>query len=118
MEQLTVAQAIEQGYTHFGFEGREYQHLNPIEDFHHSVSEENVVLFDKEAGYVPSVSAEEIADLIAEQIQCEVNDNTADDTDDAYDIVKGLDFEPIAKMINDALDHKRYYFLTKIKLVP
>jgi hypothetical protein len=119
MNQLTVAEAIEQGYTHFGFEGRDYQHLNPIEDFDTSSGEpEECLLFGKEPIYVPSVTAEQIAELIGDQVQCEVDDNTADDSNDACDIVMALDFEPVAKMINDALAHKKYYSLIRIKLVP
>lgn len=43
---------------------------------------------------------------------------TGDDTERVFDAVKSLDFEPFAKMINDAVSKIDAYNFTNIKLIP
>lgn len=119
-EKLTVKEAIEQGYTHFGFADQEFQHLLSIAtDLNVSTFKKKVCLFGKEPSSCASISREEIADMLADHMSSSVGEDTGDDdTDDIYDIIIKLDFGPCAEMINSALSHKKYYSLTKIELIP
>lgn len=120
MEQLTVKEALEQGYEYYGIAERDYQTLQDIEDFSSDYIQEGetAALFDKTPAFSPTIDAEDLAELIAEHIQCKVDDNTNDDTNDVYDKVKNLDYSATAAFINKALEEHKYYNLTKIQLVP
>ena len=116
---ITVKQALEQGYSLFSYgDKNEYQHLYSIEHANDGDFESGpLYVAHKEPYYVPQISNEEIsetlADLMSDQNHCE----TGDDTDDVYDIVKGLDYSLIAEAINAALANKKCYKITNIQLI-
>jgi len=116
---LTVKEALEQGYVYFGKDQGEFQHLHNIEfvtdaDFEFGP----LMLAEKESYYTPSVSPEEVAETLADIVYSQCGDETGDDTDDVYDIIKALDFTDAAERINNALLNKKYYKLTNIQLIP
>lgn len=116
---ITVAEAIEQGYVYFATDKGEFQHLNSIEgitdaDFEYGPQ----LVADKEPYHVPCISPEEIAETLADIVSQQNADETGDDTDDVYDIVKALDYSAMAATINEAIKHKKYYKLTNIELIP
>jgi hypothetical protein len=115
---LTVAEAIAQGYTRYGRANLDYQHLHDIDDITEDDFTEELRLTEKESFYTPSISAEDLAELVAEHIECQNDDMTGDDTNEVYNIIKKLDFEPISKVINKALEDKKFWRLTDIKLIP
>jgi len=119
MDKLTRKEAIEQGYTYYGQDKGEFQHLYSIENMNEVDFESGpVYLAEKEPYYTPAISPEEVTETLADMVYCQVSDETGDDTDDAYDIVKGLDFTATTKLINEALKDKKYYKLTSIQLTP
>lgn len=122
MEKLTVKEALEQGYTKCGYELAEWQTLQDVEDFLNPEEFEDwgnrkMVLFSKDS-YSPSIDAETIKDLLAEHIACNHADETGDDTDNVEDSVRELDFESVAKMINEKLSTTSYWKATDIQLIP
>lgn len=122
MEQLTVKEALEQGYTKCGEEMQEWQSLYEVADFTNPLEFEEhynrkMVLFSKDS-YHPSIDGDTIKDLLAEHIACNHADESGDDTDNVEDSVRELDFEPVAKMINDRLSSVDYWKATNIQLIP
>lgn len=118
--QMTVKEAIEEGYEYCGRAGLEYQSLIELKDI------PEIDLLDHEQHWVlaskdpikPGITAKEISELIADMMESDWGNDTGDDTEDVYNTVSKLDFEATAKMINDALDFKWCRMLTKIKLIP
>lgn len=116
---LTVKEALEQGYVFFAQDKGEFQHLHRIDVIKDADFEFGpYMLAEKESYYTPSISSEEIAETLADIIYSQCGDETGDDTDDVYNIVKALDFTDAAERINNALVKKKYYKLTKIQLLP
>lgn len=117
---ITVNDAIEQGYMFFAHDTGEFGHLHKIENITDADFEPDRPLYvaEKESYYSPSISSEEIAEALADIIDCQCGDETGDDTDDVRDIVIELDFTEVAEKINEALKHKKYYKLTTIQLIP
>lgn len=116
---LTKSEALTQGYEMYGTDMGEFQRLSRIEHLNEDNFEDGpIYAANKEPYYTPQVSKEFIATLLAEQIADLNHDQTGDDDDDVFDIVKVLNFTAAADMINEALKHKKYYKLTKIEIVP
>lgn len=118
MEQtLTPEEAMKQGYQFWGFGGERYQTLRDIEeiDKYDWESTQGMFLFEK-YGYSPQISEEDLRELVAEHIECNHADETGDDTEKVYHIVKGLNFADMSMKINHALDKIQYYRLTDVKL--
>lgn len=116
---LTVKEALEQGYIYFAKDQGEFQHLHRIEGITEADFEDGPqMLAEKDSYYTPAVSSEEIAETLADIVYSQCGDETGDDTDDVYDIVKSLDFTDAANRINEALKYKKYYKLTSIQLIP
>lgn len=119
MNKITVKEALEQGYVYFGQDKGEFQHLHSIEVVTEADFETGpLFVAEKDSYYTPSVSAEEVAETLADIVYSQTGDETGDDTDDVYDIVKGLDFTATTEIVNAALTHKKYYKLTDIQLIP
>lgn len=116
--QLTVKEALEQGYKYCGFAGKEWQMLISIEDLtEEDFNEDTYVLAGKEAlSYVTSV--ESIADLIADSISDNEADESGRDDDEVYKGLKGLDYTGVVEMINKELKKHGYRTFTYIKLIP
>ena len=123
MEKLTRQQAIEQGYTHFGYDGREWQHANSIEDItdEHFNNEIGILLlFDKQKQYT-AITAEDIKDMVSDKVEDLRSDETCDDTQVCYESVKSMPiqhFQELANAVNKAIEDNYYYNLTKIELIP
>src|SRR6266540_20008 len=119
MDKITVKEAINQGYRYYGQNKGEFQHLNSIDNMNDCDFECGpVYLAEKEAYYTPGISSKDITNALADIVSCQSHDETGDDTDDVYDIVKALNFTVTASLINAALVHKKYYKLTNIQLIP
>lgn len=120
MEQLTLNQALEQGYTHFGYSDDGYQPMNDLTDFDAEQATGKECLFSKEFRS-PSVDAESLRELIADDTENNWDADIDDDTSDVLHIINSMPihhFEALAKEINDELSRKHYYSLTDIKLIP
>lgn len=120
MEELTVKQALEQGYTHYGFKDREWQsvsklHDNVFEELDEHEYEE-VVLFEKSFN-VLHTSEQDVSEIIAESVSYNYSQECASDEDNVYSDIIDLDFSGIVKQINDKMKDHKYWMITDIKLV-
>lgn len=116
---MTVANAIKEGYTHFGSSGFPYQGMMQIStDIYEHTFNTPKYLFTKDPTNWPDTDEKSIREVLADHINNQVGDETGDDTDDVYDIIMGLDLSETARIIKEALSHKKYYSLTNIQLIP
>lgn len=119
MEQLTVKEAIEQGYTHFGREGEDFQHLYQLDSVdarYIGGDDYKYVVADKKAHYL-SIDADSIWDMVQDSIMG--SSEFSDDTDSIPDSLKAeVPWEEYATKINSVLQGHPYWYLTDIKLVP
>lgn len=121
-EQLTVKEALEQGYTKCGYAGTEWQSALDITELDESdfVKEDwrgELVLMSKQSSH-PTFSVDQIKELLAETISERHSDETGDDTDNVYDTIMALDFTATADMIEKALSGCPFWWVTDIRLVP
>lgn len=121
MAQLTIKQAIEQGYTRYGFASKEWQTVEELHDYIFEEIEpdehEDVVLCEKEGQY-PSITRNEIADILSEYIGENDDEICARDSDEVYETVKGYDFTYLSIELNSKLKKHEYWILTDIQLIP
>lgn len=120
-EQLTIEQAINQGYTHYFHEGDGFQATKilsrGIDDNEWSRGLELV----SQESYNPSgIDAESLIELIADHIEDRHADDTGDDTTQVYEALMTID--PIAcQSLIDVIEQKlsglHYYRSSGIKLV-
>jgi hypothetical protein len=117
---LTIAQALEQGYTKVGTDASGWQHLHDIEDLSSVDFESKTKYFlaDKEAQYHLR-ETKDLAEMIADRISDDYADETGcDDVNDILEQIKALDFSSINQKINYVMTQHPYWHLTKIELVP
>lgn len=121
--QLTVKEAIEQGYTLYGYDGYGYQSLFEISDLDADEiesAEDNgrtIIAADKEPRYV-SVTVKDLYDDLIDNLM-DREEAKGKDTREIEHLVKtAVDWDDIAAKINAALKTRPYYPLTDIKLVP
>lgn len=112
--QLTVKEAIEQGYTHYGYDNGDFQSLSRLDDITPEDFEYNEwrggdpVLAEIEPTYVQVETADLYTDLISDLRDSE--NCFGDDTDEIDNIVKNaVDWDDIAAKINVALKTRPYY---------
>lgn len=121
IQTLTVKEAIEQGYTHWGMQIDDFQHLYKLEkisqaDFDDANPKYPIVLAEKEPHYM-GMSAESLMEVVIDQIMS--SEEFGDDTDtvpDALSEMKGWD--EFADRINEVLKGHPYWYLTQIRLIP
>lgn len=114
-EQLTVKEAIEQGYKYCSNETGEYSfHLSKVSP--EQVADHSLVLAEKEPFFL-TVTPEDIYEDLAENfaINNEVND---DDDKIGFLIRTVVDWKAVAKVLNIALTSHPFYKPTEIKLIP
>ena len=117
---LTVKEAIELGYSKCGQKTNDWQSLIDLEDIKDFDSKETTFYLADPKENNPCTSAEDIKELLVDHIHINHSDETGDDTDDVYDILNAIDlkeFEPLAELLNKALEAKKFYWLTDIKVI-
>lgn len=117
MIQLTIAEALAQGYTKAMTAKGEFEAVVDIEDMDHTDFDRPMVVCEK-GSYHPEITKEGLRDTLSEDIQQYWSDQTGDDTDDISQVIENLDFSALEKQINDALQSVTYYKRTAISLVP
>lgn len=119
MEQLTVSQAIEQGYTSFFYASDGWQRVKYITSDKINWKKSDIFLAEKDPRHPSVPDAEELAELIAEQMAVNYADETgADDTDPVYYAIKAIDFSDVVERIRTELIKIDYYTQANIKLIP
>lgn len=120
-KQLTLQQAIEQGYTHFLYADEQYQVLQELESVKDYDYEKDIELVNKEPELLDSyIDEEDLREWIAEQVSCQHSDETGDDTDQVFDALEKLPLElftPIIEAITEKMKSISYYKSSGIKLV-
>lgn len=114
---LTLQEAIDQGYEHFFYKGEGYQRLNILSEIEDSDFDKGVELANKEPHYPTSLDSHEIADWIADTMQDRFTEETGDDTNSVYDLLKDLDCTPIVESIEAKLKSMQFYKSSGIKLI-
>lgn len=118
--ELTVKEAIKQGYKYYGISGLDHQScqsldeniFEEVDDYNH----DNIVLFDKKF-VVTSVSEEEIKEMVSDHVSVKHSEECYSDDDRIYNAISSLDFSEIINNINKKLEEHKYYFLTDIKII-
>ena len=119
VEQLTVKEALEQGYVHYVYNTDGYQSLKFISDVDDiNFDRDDVFVVGKEPQTPAGINSKDLAEMIAEHLQEQFESETSDDTNSVYDAIKELDFTDMENKIAEALSGVYYYSATKIKLVP
>ena len=120
MKTLTVKEALEQGYTKYGFSYKEWQTTN---DLHEDIFKEieycdmdHIVLFVKTTE-CPSISKELIAKVLPEYIGDNDSSEICREDDSVYKAVNEINFETTEMQINKVLEGFKYWRLTDIKLI-
>lgn len=118
---LTLQEAIQEGYSAFIYANDGWQAIKMLNEYQLDDdidwTRDDIYLVQKEGQNPAGLSAEEIAEMLAENIQCSHSDETGDDTDDVYDAIKRLDFSDVSEKINEALAGIFYYRQTNIHLI-
>ena len=120
MEQLSVKEALEQGYTKYCFNSDGFQGLKDIAgEIDPAHFERDDIRIVEIKSYNPcGISSKDIAELLAEHLECNHADDSGDDTEQVYDAIKELDFTEAENKITEALSNLHYYRATKIRLNP
>lgn len=118
VDQLTIDEALLQGYDRFIFNEDGFQCPGYIKDVtEQELAREDIRLLAKESYNPGGISSKDIAALLAEHIYCNHADDTGDDTDRVYDAIKALDFSEAEQKISEALSNLHYFRGTNIKLI-
>lgn len=118
MNQLTIKEALEQGYEYCVHNSEDIQRLIGISDIEEiDFVKDDIRIVDKDPKHPTGISSKDLADMIAEQLQCDYNE-VVDDEDSVYDVIKKLDFTEMENKIIAALSEINYYPVTDIKLIP
>ncbi|WDO13080.1 hypothetical protein MH928_17375 [Flavobacterium sp. WW92] len=116
--ELTVKEALEQGYTKYVYDSDGFQRLSDILDDEIDFSRNDISLVEK-VGYNPAgMDSKEIAELLADHIESNHVSESGDDTNTVYDAIKELDFSEAEMKITETLSSLFYYRSSGIKLIP
>lgn len=116
-DSLTVKEAIEQGYTRYGYGKEDSIRLFKLEETHGiSFDEGDIFLAEKEPSFL-SASADFIKDSVITDL---FSNSDYDDADDAIgdDLENMEGWQELSDKINAVLKQHPYWYITKIKLVP
>jgi hypothetical protein len=117
-QQLTIDEALSQGYEKYLFSTDGFQGLRDIKGMDmEDLKRRDICLVEKEPYSPAGISSKDIALLLADDLEANHVDESGDDTGQVYDLIKELDFSDAEKKIADALSTLSYYKGTNIKLV-
>lgn len=120
--ELTIKEAIAQGYVHAGQPYTDWQSLQKLEDLTDEdleMHKDGLHLFTKEYR-VPSITVDTVKEMVADSIEQSWGDESGDDdTERVFKAVMELDddFAKIVKAVNAKVDHIKCYDCTDIKLI-
>lgn len=118
MKTLSIKEALSQGYTKFLFNSDGFQSLRDISDVNEKdLAKEDIRLVEIEPYCPAGISSKDIAELLAEHIECNHVDQSQDDTEKVYGAIKNIDFTEAENKISEALSSLHYFRASDIKLV-
>lgn len=115
IEKLTIEQAIDQGYESFVYPEDGFQALKGLDydiDF-----DKKPMLVEKEPYHPSGISAKDIAELIAENLEENHSSDSGDDTEQVYDAIMEINFSEVEKMIDEKLSKLYYYRQSDVELI-
>lgn len=118
-KQLTIKEALAEGYTQVGTDAPGWQQLYDIEDLSPADFDCKTKYFlaQKETQYHLRES-KDIAGLIADRISDDYGDETGcDDVNDILEQIKAIDFSTVTDKINEVMNNFPYWGLTDIELI-
>lgn len=120
MEQLTVKEALESGYTSFVYDDDGYQSIKEIDPADIDWSRNDISLVAKESFSPMGLDEDILKEMIIESIWSSHYDDTGDDTDAVFDALNPLelDLSKVKSQIDEALSKLKYYKSSGIKLTP
>lgn len=120
IKQLTVKEALEQGYESFVYDSDGYQSIKPIDIEDINWSRDDISLVEKESFSPIGLEEDILKEMIIESIWNNHYENTGDDTNAIEDSLKplNLDLSKIKLQIDEALSELKYYKSSGIKLIP
>lgn len=118
MKQLTVEEALEQGYEYYVYDDDGWQSLKDISDMEMDWNRDDISLVNKEPHHPFGLDAKYIAETLAEIISINYADESGYDGDAVYDAIKELDLSQTESLIYNALSKITHYKSSGIKLVP
>jgi len=120
MSELTVKEAIKQGYKYYGFGNKEWQTAEVLDDgVFAEVNEDDwddLVLFEKKSSQ-PTIDSETIANMLADYIADNDANDCGRDDNCVFKTVEAIDFKDTANKINKELEQHKYWMITDIKLI-
>lgn len=120
-EQLTVKQALEQGYTHYGYEKwTDYQRLCSIEDISEDDFNAGVILLAQKEKHFFTVDEDDIKEAVVDTLVSNYCDQSGDDDGDNIhtelsDLIQVAD---LVNVVNEFFAKHSWRYLTKIELIP
>lgn len=114
MEQLTLKEAIEQGYSYAMEEDGEGM-LIPLAHAFLFDGETKYTLASKET-FPFQIADDVVSDLVGDYL-CN-QDEVADDDGYLNDLAASVDYSEITKKLNEAFSVTKYHYPTKIQLIP
>lgn len=115
---LTVAQAIEQGYTHWIYSSDGFQGLMTVADIERDHFHKEIELIEKEPYHPAGLSEDDIIEHIADMIEEKHQEESGDDTLSVYNAIKELKCPELVELINRKLQGLNYYKSSGIILIP
>lgn len=123
VKQLTVKEAIDQGYESFFYNSDGWQGMKYLSDIEKGYevdwSRDDIYIVEKEARQCISLAEDEIKDMVIDNLECSYYDATNNDDDNVIrDAFAKFDFKPFEEAISKVLEGITSYHSTDIKLVP
>jgi hypothetical protein len=115
-KEITITEALKEGYKFCGRQSEEWQSLTPIKDLSPIDFEKPLFLADKK-GDVFNFSKDLISEFLADVISGNEAEETGRDTDQIYNAIKEIDFSETELKIQEVLNGFKSYKLTDIKLI-
>ncbi len=116
--ELTVKEALEQGYEYYVYDSDGWQSLKDISDMDMNWDRDDISLVNKDPSHPFGLDAKYIAETLAEIISINYSDESGFDGDDVYDAIKDLDLSETENKINESLSKINHYRSSGIKLIP
>lgn len=119
-KQLTVKEALEQGYESYFYNSDGWQGMKYLSDIEKGISvdwnRDDIYIVEKHATQCIAMSEGQVREMILEQLECEHEDVTG--SDDSVNIIqdafKDFDFKTIEDAINNVLEGVTSYRSTNI----
>lgn len=121
--QLTVQEALAQGYEHYFYNSDGWQAMKSLSDigkgYEVDWSRNDIYIVEKKSEQVLSLGEGELKGMIVDQFESTYYDLTSnDDPNVINDAFSTFDFKPFEEAIDKVLEGITCYRATKIKLAP